>query len=198
MNLQDKYKHILTFYKDQAYFYDLTRWTFLFGRNKLIRTLKIKKYDKILEIGSGTGSLLKSIENINSKIDLTGIDISSQMIEKASNKLKNTNLINCFFEDFEATQKYDIIIFSYTLTIVKDEHAKTIKKAKELLKKGGKIYIVDFYDAVNLYRKFMEKKEIMIDPGDLEILKKHFPNNNYSINKAYFGIWKYYLFTGHK
>lgn len=198
MNLKDKYKNILKFYKDQASYYDLTRWTFLFGRKTLLNLLKIKPNDSILEIGSGTGSLLQKIENKYDVNYLTGIDISPQMIEKAKNKLNNIKFIKSFFEDYETNKKYDIIIMSYTLTIIKHDHLKIIKKAKDLLKNGGKLYITDFYNATEFYLNFMKKKEIMIDPNDLEILKENFKKNSYIIKKAYFGIWQYYLFTGEK
>lgn len=198
MNLKDKYKYILKFYKDQASYYDLTRWTFLFGRKTLLNLLKIKPNDSILEIGTGTGSLLQNIENKREIIDLTGIDISPQMIKKAKNKLNISKLINCFFENYEANKKYDIIIMAYTLSIIKHDHLKIIKKAKDLLKNGGKLYITDFYNATEFYLNFMKKKEIMIDPNDLEILKENFKKNSYTIKKAFLGIWKFYLFTGEK
>ncbi len=45
------------YYKFQSKIYDMTRWTFLFGRDEIIKAIPLERNAeiKILEVGCGTG-----------------------------------------------------------------------------------------------------------------------------------------------
>lgn len=45
--------------------------------------------EEVLDLGCGTGALMKQVISEDSHRHLTGIDLSSQMIEKAKHQLKN-------------------------------------------------------------------------------------------------------------
>ncbi len=52
------------YYRWQSVIYDLTRWTFLFGRNEMLNRLPIRndlKTMRLVEVGCGTGRNLKRL-----------------------------------------------------------------------------------------------------------------------------------------
>ena len=55
----------------------------------IIENLKNKNIHSILDLGCGTGALLKEIKELNIAEQLFGIDISPNMLEIAKNKLGN-------------------------------------------------------------------------------------------------------------
>ena len=100
--------------------------------NILISMIKRRQEGfSVLDIGCANGSTLFSIYNNNNIITGVGIDVSSIMIEYA-NEYKNSkgintlNFIQCMFEDYEFTQKFDLIICDDVL-----EHFISVTKALE-------------------------------------------------------------------
>jgi S-adenosylmethionine-diacylgycerolhomoserine-N-methlytransferase len=79
---EDQNKNIQNYYKLQSKIYDATRWTFLFGRKKLVRVLPFDKDAAIdiLEIGCGTGYNLKRLAKAFPNARITGLDVSEDMI----------------------------------------------------------------------------------------------------------------------
>lgn len=189
---------VQSYYKFHSQIYDLTRWTFLFGRKSLVNQLTnfINEDTKILEIGCGTGSLLKDLEE-NTNAKLYGIDMSSEMLEKASKKLERTELINQKFEKgLFPEASFDIIIVSYFLTFFKEKDS-ILETIKHYLKPDGLLANVDFWNANHkLYNKFMLKNNIIIDSNLKNELNKNFSSVYDYSNKAYGGIWDFYLFIG--
>jgi len=112
--------------------------------------LQFKKYlkrgDKILEVGCGTGRigrrLVKNYKYIG--VDRHGpyLDCFKKYLIK--NKIKNIGdmLIYSSFESYHGSN-FDIIIFPWTVIgdFAKNKQMKMIKKAKNLLKDGGLILI---------------------------------------------------------
>lgn len=113
--------------------------------NKII--FFIKKYIKpnmnILEIGCGTGKLLQEIDKLYNNINLTGIELSSDMIDNANKKIFNNNidLINVAVEDFSTTKKYDMIIMKQVLHHLKSKES-VLKKLSMYLNSNGVIIIM--------------------------------------------------------
>lgn len=194
----DKQKQIKNYYKFHSNIYDITRWTFLFGRKRLINNLlpHLNEKSKVLEIGCGTGSILKELEQ-NSEAELYGLDFSEEMLKKAGNKLKRTKLINARFEEgiFDDL-KFDVIIVSYFLTFFKNKEA-ILDLIKSNLNDGGLIANVDFSSAnINLYDSFMQKNNILIDSNLIDQMNVRFDKVFEYSNKAYLGLWNFYLFIG--
>ncbi|MEZ4622108.1 MAG: class I SAM-dependent methyltransferase [Caldilineaceae bacterium] len=65
------------YYRFHAKLYDLTRWSFLFGREALIRTLPgCCRATRILEVGCGTGKNLMVLAAAFPAAEITGVDLS--------------------------------------------------------------------------------------------------------------------------
>lgn len=96
----------------------------------------------IADIGCGTGKLISKIDRKIDNSILTGLDISSDMIFHAQNRIMTGNnktfFINDDFMKYDFKNKFDIIIFSYVLHHMSDP-VEALKRAKELLTNEGNI-----------------------------------------------------------
>ncbi|MGM0442059.1 MAG: class I SAM-dependent methyltransferase [Elusimicrobiota bacterium] len=110
---------------------------------------------KVLDLGCGTGTILKKIKQKFSNARLTGVDISEKMIEIAKSKLKNyeenTKYYVKDFYDFKFEDKYDVIVSSLALHhLVTDEDKKNIyQKIYNALSENGIFYNADVVLASN-------------------------------------------------
>lgn len=138
------------YYRLQADIYDITRPFFLFDRTKVFNELNLKSGQTILEVGCGTGcNLSHLVRKAGTSGKIYGLDCSDSMLRKAKEKIdkygwKNVTLIKEYAEKYNLSEKADMIIFSYSLTMIPDWKA-AIDNAIDNLKEDGKIVILDFY-----------------------------------------------------
>lgn len=142
----------------------------------------------ILDIGSGGGIILNLLEKHNPNLNITGMDISQNVIEKLKTlKLKENHQWNIFKGDALNLNKYiknnsqDTIIFSaiihelysYITFNGKKFNTETIKvvltEAYKALRKGGRIII---RDGVMEENKDAYRIIELYNPKDIEILNR--------------------------
>lgn len=104
--------------------------------------IKLKPEDKVLDVGCGTGTVLKRLNDI-CRIQGFGIDIEDKMIEQAKSKLPQMDIRKCDCSNtpFE-NEWFDSVIACMTFHHFYDQMAFA-KEMSRVLKKGGKLYIVD-------------------------------------------------------
>ncbi len=103
---------------------------------------------KILDVGIGEGNFAEYLFEYNPEIKIDGVDISSEMIESAREKLsgKNVNLI-CedglkYLRNFDGN--YDVIVSSWTIHNFKwKEKIALFKEIYSKLSFGGKMLLMD-------------------------------------------------------
>lgn len=194
------------YYKFHSWIYDLTRWSFLFGREAILKHIPFKAEDEftILEVGCGTGKNLEPIARMFPNARLVGYDVSGDMLRIAGKKMEShggrVRLVEGPYgnEAKEEPESFDVVLFSYTLSMINPQYREVIERAHRDLKKGGTIAIVDFYEATSLYKKYMILNHVRMDSHTLPVLKELFEPVYISIRKAYLGVWQYFLFTGTK
>lgn len=102
------------------------------------------KYGKpVLELACGTGRI--SIPLANQGFQVTGIDISESLLEKAREKSSLVEWIKCDIRDFDINQKFPLIIFPYNAMrylLQLEEIEACLNCVKKHLDIGGK-FIVD-------------------------------------------------------
>ncbi|MEE9264757.1 MAG: class I SAM-dependent methyltransferase [Vicinamibacteria bacterium] len=80
--------HVERYYRLHARFYDATRWAFLFGREELLRQVAHRLTpQRVLEVGCGTGRNLPRLTELYPEANLTGVDLSPDMLAKAERTL---------------------------------------------------------------------------------------------------------------
>ncbi len=135
-----------------------------------VRQLCLDKSKSVLEIGCGTGRLLKKI--IGTFQEYTGIDISPKTVERAKAHFLQENvrfIIGDFIKQvFDCT--YDVIYSSLTFMHVKEKR-NALQKVYSLLNKEGRFVL-----------STDKSQNQIIDTGYSQI--EIYPDNSQSIAKA--------------
>ena len=148
--------------------------------NKIKPNLDISKYDTILDVGCGTGSLSKVLSERG--LDVTGIDPSIGMLNQARQRLKYSgiNLIHIIpgerlpFED----KSFDVVITSYVAHGLKP--GERINLYNEMKRVAKELVIIHDYnenrDLLTTIIEWMENGDyfnfIKIAKGELESIFK--------------------------
>ena len=191
------------YYKFHSNIYDLTRWSFLFGRNKVINKIPLhaKGEHRILEVGCGTGKNLVALAERFPNATIVGIDISAEMLEKASaatQNYKNIELLNTSFH-FELLDEFDCILISYAMTMMNPGWEFWVSTSAALLKENGYLAVVDFNDSkFKWFKQHMSNHHVRMEGHILPVLQYEFNKMTYEVRSAYFGLWSYFTFIGKK
>ena len=193
------------YYRFHAKIYDVTRWTFLFGRKQLSDSLPYQSTDTptIMEVGCGTGSNIEKLSHHFPKAQLIGVDVSAAMLDIADKKLVNApNFVvlkqnNYGVETLNLSQKPDCILFSYCLTMVNPNWENLVLQAKKDLGKDGIVAIVDFDTSkFKWFRSWMQFNHVRMEGHILPFLEQHFQTVRSERRRAYFGLWHYLVYIG--
>jgi len=194
------------YYRLQSKIYDATRWTFLFGRKRIIRKLPVSERTAtldILEVGCGTGYNLERLARRFPNARLTGMDVSADMLQRSAKRLSIWSdrivLLEQPYgeENLSFKGKFDLILFSYSLTMINPQWEALIAQAKLDLKPGGMIAVVDFSDSpFPWFKRHMANNHVRMDGHLLPVLKNLFLPVEANIRKAYAGFWQYLIFIG--
>jgi SAM-dependent methyltransferase len=143
--------------------YDMMYQTFIDYNDEYLFYSKIlDTYNKsnVLEIGCGSGNLAKLF--IESHINYSGLDLSSDMIKLSESKNPKGNFIQGDITNFKHSKKTDAIIItgrtSSYLTTNKDIF-KALKAIYNNLSKGG-ILSFDFIDATRFFTEIKDGKNV--------------------------------------
>lgn len=205
--IREQHDKMSGYYVFQSQIYDMTRWSFLFGRLGVLKLLPYQTDDAftLAEIGCGTGFNMEYIAKKYSNSKLIGVDVSEDMLNIAKKKLSNTNKSVVFHHrpytleaDF-LTPAPDVILFSYALTMINPQWKTLVQKAYNDLPKGGKIIVVDFHNsALPFFKNHMAGHHVKMDGHILPVLEEKFKTVHSSVKNAYGGIWQYFMYVGEK
>ena len=147
-------------YRRQRYIYDLTRRYYLFGRDKMIRELKLKPGEAVVEIGCGTARNLIRIARLYPGAELFGLDASQEMLRTAAQNTAAAGLSDRITlrhgyaealtpAFFGRTKPFDRVLFPYSLSMIPDWR-QALKAAGGVLADDGRLHAVDFGDLTGL------------------------------------------------
>ena len=189
--------------------YDLTRWTFLFGRDAIWSNLPASESPRsILEIGCGTGRVLEVAARRFPKARVVGVDLSSDMLGVARRKLARfgdrVTLVNHAYESpIAATHGiaggFDLVVASYALTMFQDGYAAAIAVAAEDLRPGGRFATADFHDTRwPAFRRWMGVNHVRMEGHLLPTLEQTFETETLHLKRAYGGVWRWIEYCGRR
>jgi S-adenosylmethionine-diacylgycerolhomoserine-N-methlytransferase len=134
-----------------------------------------------------------------------GLDTSKEMVEIAKEKLKDfektCSILHTTYkvDHTEDWEKPDLILFSYSLSMINPGWQELLEQAQKDLKPGGHIAVVDFHQSsFSGFKKWMGVNHVEMNGHLLPVLEKLFTSTQKEIKSAYFGIWQYLLFVGKK
>jgi phosphatidylethanolamine/phosphatidyl-N-methylethanolamine N-methyltransferase len=138
------------------------------GRIKAIARMELRPGARVLEVGAGTG--------INAPLyprdcQVTAIDLSSAMLEKARERIGRLGLRNVRLLETDAAQltfadeSFDSVYAPYTISVVPDP-VKVALEMKRVCRPGGRIVILNHFRSD---RRLMSRIERAISPLTVHI-----------------------------
>jgi trans-aconitate methyltransferase len=106
---------------------------------EVVELLNPKKGERILDIGCGTGDLSNEIAKLGA--DVIGMDVSTEMVEKARKKYPQVHFIFGSGEDFNFDTKFDAIFSNAALHWM--NNVKVVECLWNNLNKGGR-FVAEF------------------------------------------------------
>jgi len=146
-------------YAPQLRIYDVTRRWYLLGRDTMLRSIRPRPGDTVLEIGCGTGRNLLWLAARHRSIRLLGADISPAMLSAAASSAaergvaSRVSLAAVPAESLDLRHAFgcdqvDHVVFSYSLSMMPDWQA-ALGRGFDALRPGGTLHAVDFWDLGN-------------------------------------------------
>src|SRR5579862_3900535 len=128
------------------------------GRVDAIRRMGIKPGDRVLEVGVGTG--------INAALypadcSVTGIDLSSSMLEKARRRIARKGVSNVRLLEMDATNlkfpdnNFDVVYAPYVISVVPDPVA-VAREMMRVCRPGGRVVILNHFRSRNRFGAWLE------------------------------------------
>ena len=159
-------------------------------------------FNKVLDVGCGTGVILKGISSINSDVELFGLDLSENMIAKATQRLGTT--ANLSVGDAE-NLPYADNTFDLVCCVESFHHYPNPKKAlseiNRVLKNGGLFLLCDTWtrspirQILNFFIRFSSDGDVHIYSENeisklLKVTRFEMVSWNLITNHAYLSISK--------
>lgn len=199
------------YYRLHARIYDATRWSFLFGRRRLITQSAQALAEwgraggaRVAEVGCGTGHNLRLLARELPTARLTGIDLCPPMLGRAAKAVCDTadrvELACCAYgPDSLPRDAMDLIVFSYALSMFNPGFEAALDAARLQLRPGGLVAVADFCDTpVPWFRSWMGVNHVRMDGQLLPQLIDRFAPVRQTIRPAYGGLWRRFSFLGRK
>lgn len=131
------------------------------GRKQAVRIANDRPGQRILEVGVGTGL---SLPYFRPDSRVTGIDISTEMLDKARRRVEKRHLahvdalhvMDAEHLDFE-DNSFDSVLALYVASVVPDP-ARFAAEMRRVCIPGGTIVLVNHFTSENWALRFMEKR----------------------------------------
>ena len=130
------------------------------GRRHAVEVINQSR-GRVLEVGVGTGL---SLPGYGSHLDIVGIDLSPEMLDKARDKVAEEGLhhVSGLYEmDASALEfqdaSFDTVVAMYVITVV-PEPAKVMRELARVCKVGGQVHLVNHFSQEDGVRGWVERR----------------------------------------
>jgi phosphatidylethanolamine/phosphatidyl-N-methylethanolamine N-methyltransferase len=124
-----------------------------------IRRMAIQRGDRVLEVGVGTGI---NIPLYPRDCAVTGVDLSSSMLEKAHNRIARKDIDNVRLLEMDAANlkfaddSFDIVYAPYVISVVPDPVA-VAREMRRVCRPGGRIIILNHFRSKSRLGAWLER-----------------------------------------
>lgn len=162
---------------------------------------KQRRPQSILEVGCGTGKNLLYLGRLFPEAQLWGLYLSPHMLARAREKLRGLRhrltLIEAPYDQPVARGQFDLVVFSYALSMFNPGWEAALQAADRDLSPEGAIAVVDFHDsAFKGFKQWMGLNHVRLDSHLLPPLRDRFPSWECAVHPAYYGLWPFFFFLG--
>ena len=119
------------------------------GRKHAVQLIN-KSRGRVLEVGVGTGL---SLPAYNRQLEIVGIDLSPEMLEKAHERVAEEGLTNVTgLHEMDAGElkfpdaSFDTVVAMYVMTVVPDPE-KVMRELSRVCRAGGEVILVNHFSA---------------------------------------------------
>ncbi len=140
----------------------------------------IKKGEVVLDLGSGAGfDAFLAADGVGKKGKVIGVDMTKEMVEKASMYAKKNNYKNVEFRlgDIENLpvddDSVDVIISNCVINLAPDKN-KVFREAYRVLRNGGRMYVSDIVLLKELSKKQREDVDLIVGCVGGAVLKDEY------------------------
>jgi demethylmenaquinone methyltransferase/2-methoxy-6-polyprenyl-1,4-benzoquinol methylase len=173
MNTHRYHKRIELKYWLLSFFYDFVEIFFYFNtktnpRHGLARLIPNDDL-RILDVCFGTGNSTLLVAKNNDKNVITGLDLSEDMLEVANRKIRKQGLANIKTIRMDAAdmdladESFDVATSSFGLHEMEyPVMVSIIKEMNRVLKKGGKLYLVDYQIQETAMKRFFFRVYLLL------------------------------------
>lgn len=152
---------IKTAYRRWAPVYDNTFGRFTTeGRRHAVEIIN-QRHGKVLEVGVGTGL---SLPDYGRHLQIEGIDLSPEMLDKAREKVAEEGLRNVTgLHEMDASEltfptgSFDTVVAMYVMTVVPDPE-KVMRELARVCKVGGEVILVNHFSQEEGVRGWVERR----------------------------------------
>jgi len=152
---------IKTAYRRWAPVYDNTFGRFTTeGRRHAVEFIN-QRHGKVLEVGVGTGL---SLPDYGRHLEIVGIDLSPEMLDKAREKVAEEGLSNVTgLHEMDASEltfptgSFDTVVAMYVMTVV-PEPEKVMRELARVCKVGGEVILVNHFSQEEGVRGWVERR----------------------------------------
>jgi len=130
------------------------------GRKHSVEIIN-QKSGRVLEVGVGTGLSLPMYKR---GLEIVGIDLSPEMLEKARERVAEEGLVNVTgLHEMDAgelefpAQCFDVVVAMYVMTVVPDPE-KVMRELDRVCRPGGEVIIVNHFSQEEGVRGWIERR----------------------------------------
>lgn len=131
------------------------------GRMQAVKHINESRGSRVLEVGVGTGL---SLPHYRSDLEVTGIDLSPEMLEKAEERVHTKNLshvddlllmdaANLAFAD----NSFDTVAAMFVITVVPDPEA-VMNELQRVCAPGGEVLLINHFSQSHGVRGWIERQ----------------------------------------
>jgi phosphatidylethanolamine/phosphatidyl-N-methylethanolamine N-methyltransferase len=130
------------------------------GRRHAVEIINQRK-GRVLEVGVGTGL---SLPNYGRHLEIVGVDLSPEMLEKAREKVDEERLTNVTgLHEMDASaltfanSEFDTVVAMYVITVVPDPET-VMRELARVTKVGGQVVLVNHFSQDDGVRGWVERR----------------------------------------